>query len=504
MTTDPARLRDSVALGFGAAARLAVLLCVACGGSSGTTGTVQDQGMPADASSGDQGVPDGGAADEGVMDAGADMDPCVPADEVCNGLDDSCSGIADDGLDCAVGPGTGADGDATVDTPLDLSTDPRAGGTTGWAVRYAVTALSGAQVTVGEAALGLAPGDEVLLINLRGDPDDDARVGTFETGYVDGVEGGTVTLRAPVVDVYGRGGSNADLTGQSVMLQRVPQFDTLTVGGGGVLTTAGFDGATGGVLFVRARVLEVAAGGRVDVRVRGYRGTTVASNGRMGLTGESVSGQPVRTDGLSPESNAGAGQGGTSDCDVFNCTTQTIGAGGGGASFATEGVASTDNGALHAGGAAGAVYGDAALDRLFLGSGGGGGSGGVGGPGTQTPGGGGAGIGALFAASLDVAGAVEATGQQGVFNDNCGRQGSGGGGGGSGGTVWLAADTLRVGAGAVLATGGAERCNGGGAGGDGRVRFDAGTLNGEDVGSPAAVAAANAASEPDPGALNAR
>lgn len=447
----------------------------------------------------------GNPSDLGGDDAGGgDMSECTPMPEVCDGLDDDCSGQPDDGLDCGQWSGDGSDGEQTIEQTVDLDDDPRPEGSDGFGVSYRISSIEGDLVTVGDPARGLAPGDEVLLISLRGTSDDFATVGAFETRFVDSVDEREVTLRNPVEGVYGLDGGNADLQGQSVMLQRIPHFLRLEVTDGGVVTSRAFDGGRGGVVFVRTQELEIQAGGRIDMSHRGFRATNVAANGRMGRTGESISGQPEAVEGQAPLANSGAGQGGTSDCDVFNCTTRTIGAGGGGASYGSQGMAGEDNGDRHVGGSPGALYGEVGLERLYLGSAGGSGAGGVSGPGTSTLGGNGGGMVVIVADDVVVNGLLTVDGQIGVVNDNCGGRGGGGGGGGSGGTIWLSANVLQVAADALSAVGGGAQCNGGGPGGDGRIRIDASAVNGSSYGTPEAQTAIDAASTPDPGAFNDR
>ena len=135
----------------------------------------------------------------------------------------------------------------------------------------------------------------------------------------------------------------------------------------------------------------------------------------------------------------------------------------------------------------GNTYGDPYFDSLMLGSGGGGGAGGVSGPGTATAGGNGGAILFLAAQNLSVSGYLNANGQAGSYNNNCGGNGSGGGGGGAGGSLWVAAETLSIAGQYLLANGGAGACNGGGSGGFGRIRIDYGTLNGNTYNSAAVI-----------------
>jgi len=85
----------------------------------------------------DAGIRDGGVPGDGGGngDAGADaaVDGCVPVAETCNGRDDDCDGVADDGVPCFFLDGVRFDAEATVgcgaawysyDDPDGLSANP--------------------------------------------------------------------------------------------------------------------------------------------------------------------------------------------------------------------------------------------------------------------------------------------------------------------------------------------------------------------------------------------
>lgn len=382
--------------------------------------------------------------------------------------------------------GTGADGDLRATASLDLIV-------AGFTKPLTVTTVNGAEIGVSARDSHLARGDEVLLLYLRGLAGDIDHLGDHETAFVESVSDTKVVLRAPVQHSFPS--NTGAVPGSTVVLVRIPHFKNLVVGAQGALLASAFDGTVGGVLYLRAQQLDVQKDGLIAMTASGYRGRGPASNGLSGdsgetyVTGSAHGGPPFH----------GAGGGGRSECDAADCTRQALGAGGGGSSFGTMGAPGASNGSLQTGGLPGGVYGDAPLSRLFLGSGGGGGAGGVQGPGSGTAGGNGGGIIVIRAGAVHVAGRIESNGQSGSVNDNCTiGNGSGSGGGGAGGTIWLSAHTLQV-EGTIRATGGGISCHGGGAGGDGRIRLDFGTINGAAVGSTEATAAVNAISMPQPG-----
>ena len=428
----------------------------------------------------------------------ADASAYPGALELRDGVDNDCDGAADDDLH----PGSGGDGPLSVTGTTDLSVDASGSRTVADAVSYAVTTLGTDTVGVDGAPAGIDAGDEVLLINLQGSPSAHGSVGAYEFATVSAVSGSTLTLAQALSEVYGES-SNADLSDQIVVVQRVPQYTDVSVGAAGTLTAAAWDGLSGGLLVFRASgTLSVASGGALDMAGSGYPG------GTTGLLGGDC-------DAYQGESYTGPGEGehgGT--CAAYNEATGEWAANGGGggahicggggahAGGATPGDSWTGGGATPA--AAGATYGETDLSTLFLGSGGGGvwnGSSSCTGTG---PGSGGDGGGLVYVG----AGTVELAGGGAVLayggSTTACAQGTWtyGAGGGAGGTVWIVADAVDLAADSIDAEGGAgeaRNIRAGGDGGDGRVRIDCATCNGSSQGSVGATSALNAASAPDAG-----
>ena len=386
------------------------------------------------------------------------------------------------------------DGPLTVAGVFDLSAS-------GLAPSWVVSGIDGDELTVLGDAGSLSAGDEVVVLNLHGSDAAHAAAGTWEFATVGSAVGSTIDLLLDVSATFGQV-SNADLTDQAVLVQRVPHLTTLTVQAAGELTTQPWTGALGGVIALRATgAVVVEDGGTIHADGLGYWGGDTS---------------PVdNCDAYQGESYAGQGEGeGDGYCASYNeAWGHWINNYGGGGAHITGG------GGEHGGGAqaghswtggsatppyAGATYGVAELSRVFFGSGGGGvWNGGTDTPG-EDPGPGGDGGGIVYVTGLSIAGqgssAFSAVGgttlhwAQGTWTY--------GAGGGAGGSIFLAADLVDLAADAVDAGGGfGEQTHArfGGDGGVGRVRLDCSTCGGFAQGSVDADAWLAAASDPDPG-----
>ncbi|MEZ4394616.1 MAG: hypothetical protein R3A48_26380 [Polyangiales bacterium] len=317
---------------------------------------------------------------------GAAGDGCEVALNTSEAHCGRCGNACELGSACVAGActarpaGDGRDGELVVTDAYDIAARLRNGRTVPDAVSFPVSALAGAEARVGGTpSTGLAVGDEVLLINLRGTSTAFASVGRWETRFVMGVSGTTVRLDRAPSTTLGES-SNADLTGQVVVMQRVPQYTRVIVRTGGRLSTGAFDGARGGVLWLRASErVTVEAGGAIETDARGFRGGAAGDGtGGGGRGGECYAGAGGNggAPGASGQPGGGNGDGAPTPTPGGRC------AGGGGG----DGTGNSDDGA---GGGGGAGYGGG-------GGGGGGGSGcgadgSAGGTGglTAVPGGGG-------------------------------------------------------------------------------------------------------------------
>lgn len=371
-------------------------------------------------------------------------------------------------------PGNGADGALTVSSGtfnINTQTNGNNGRTLADAVNFTVTsntAVDQNQITLSTAPNGLAIDDEVIIINLQGSSENFSHVGEYETKRITGISSNTLTLDSNLK--YGYDGAT-----QKIMVQRVPNYTNLTVATGTILTADAWDGTHGGLMFVRANGT-VSIVGSVNMNAKGYYGAqpnaAITDNGNQnanGNSGESYAGAGSRS--TSETNNGGAGGGGAI---YYQGVNYPSGAGGG--SYATAGERGItwtggSNTPLFYGGG-GSVYGYDALNKLYLGSGGGsGGSDTSESNGTGGRGGYGGGIVRIASGVINVTGSVVANGENG--QNHTGNYAAGGGGG-SGGSVKLNFSSGTLGTSLVTATGGSRSTgayggSNGGAGGSGRI-----------------------------------
>ena len=395
-----------------------------------------------------------------------------------------------------VDSGTGADGSVTISTTQNINTAILGSSRAGNADGIVTTVSSFGSATGGTtldvaAATGFADGDEVLLINLQGDATNNGNAGNYELLEIQSISTNTFTFTTAIQNLYGAAASNLDLNGQKVVVQRVPQWTTVTINSGGTLTASDWNASSGGVVAFRATgSVTVNTGGAISADFLGYRGSAGGSTGG-GVNGESYdgtigSGGDDTVSGGTGGNPGTDGGGGSSNLDPNTSVEGTRGGGGGG------GNSDDSDTADGAAGGGGGGYGDGGGgggggDGETGGSGGGGGT--TGPPGLNPGGGGGEGgdnsvntpLGAGYAggnagsagAGAGNEGAVGTgltkTGQGGGGDIGCGGcSGTGAGGGGGGGQYGVKElTTLFVGSGGG---GGGGHDNGpspGGVGGDG-------------------------------------
>ncbi len=348
--------------------------------------------------------------------------------------------------------GTGDDGAITISSgSKNINSDTLATGRTiADGISYAVTALGTNTITASSAPSGLTAGDEILLINMQGDATNNVNAGTYEFLRVLGISGSVITARTNIQNTYGVGG-NADLTGQKIMIQRIPNYTNVTLAGGTTLTASAWDGTKGGLVAFRATGT-VTNGGTITANALGYRGGAggaVSTSGPGAENGESYDGKQGAGGFTTTEPSKGGGRSGNEATASPNNGAVRGGGGGGGkdgsASDANDGGGGGGGGAYFGGGGGAGGAGDyqnvgkegAAGDATGGTTGGGGGAAG------NAPGLGGApgvagGNGSGIAGSGGQAGSGATCGSGGGGNANSQGTGAGGGGGGIYGDANLA------------------------------------------------------------------
>lgn len=131
-----------------------------------------------------------------------------------------------------------------------------------------VSSIGSNSVTVASTT-GFAVQDEALLINLQGSATAFSHVGAYEMVTIAAIEGKTMTMASDILGTYGNE-TNADLTGQKIVLQRIPHYTDVIVKSGGTLTGGAWNGTSGGVLVFRSTDT-LTVEGKITMSQKGYR-----------------------------------------------------------------------------------------------------------------------------------------------------------------------------------------------------------------------------------------
>jgi len=385
--------------------------------------------------------------------------------------------------------GTQADGTVTISTAKNISTDTLASGrTVADGVAYLVTAItsstSTSNITVsGSSVTGVVVGDEMLLINVQGDTTYYSNVGNYEFLRVSGISTNVISFNAPVSKSYGQT-DNSTLGNQKVILQRIPNYSTVTVTSAGSLTANSWNGTFGGIVAFKCETL--INSGSINTDGKGFRfGVGGIADSGAGCTqyptpapagdrAESYRG--VNSVAFCSRlfenaiSSIGGGGGGGGGVNTGNTSTSRSGGGGGGGANRTNGSnGSNSSYGFNAGGSGGTLYNNGTT-LLTLGGGGGGGGRAVNALGGN--GGSGGGIVLIYANNFNNASIIQSTGSRGV-NGNSSDDGGGGGGGGAGGMVFIKSNfvnsvgTFSISGGGSSSGGAGSLYGSGGAGGAG-------------------------------------
>jgi hypothetical protein len=381
--------------------------------------------------------------------------------------------------------GTQADGTITISTAKNISTDTIASGrAVADGIAYLVTAItsstSTSNITVsGSSVTGIAVGDEMLLINIQGDTTNFGNVGNYEFLRVSGISTNVISFNAPVSKSYGTT-DNSAIGNQKVILQRVPNYSTVTITSVGSLTANSWNGSFGGIVAFKCDTLINSGSINADgkgfrfgvggIRDTGAGCTEYPTPAPAGNRAESYHGLNsvafCSRLGTSTVSSIGGGGGG--GAGVVSTSNRSGGGGGGGANR-TNGSNGSNASSGNAGASGGTLYNTSTTQLMFGGGGGGGGRAinGIGGNG-----GSGGGIVLIYANNFNNSAIINATGSRGV-NGTTSDDGGGGGGGGAGGVVLVKSNYVNsVGtfsiAGGTSSSGGVGSLYGtGGAGGAG-------------------------------------
>lgn len=267
--------------------------------------------------------------------------------------------------------GRAIDGNITLSTSKNINTTRNGSGlsrTVDSAVA-SVTAISGTSLTVTMRSGVITDffyDDVVLIINLQGNSSYSSNVGNYEFGFVSSASGTTLTLKSTPTKLYGDT-DNSSIGSQKVIIMRLPEYNNVTIGSGGILTASAWNGTWGGVVAFFAQSVACTGTGKIDASALGFRGGTLSFNG----------------------TNSGScGEGHLGGLNIIQATANGTGGGGGGkASASADGVGASNGygggGAGGAGGGAGggggyATAGDGFYPPFSYVSAGGGGGGGCG------------------------------------------------------------------------------------------------------------------------------
>ncbi len=377
-------------------------------------------------------------------------------------------------IDKAFDIGDGRDGSVTITTSKNINSDILGSirSTNADGISTTVTANpTGTSITV-SSITGFADGDKLLLINLQGSSGDTADVGNFEILTVNGTPSGSIiTLEETISKSY----DGSSFASQKIVCQRIPQWTNVNINAGGDLTCNAWNGSQGGVLiFFATGTVTVTSGRTINADSKGYRGGVKSmTNGVIANQGESRPG----TGSASRNANDGGGGG-----------AQAENGDGGGGGYGTAGA--TGDTAAPKEGFGGGTYGGTSLTSLYMGSGGGGGAYTI----AATDGAPGAGIIFISANAVSISGNItskggtSATSSSGQYTE---------GGGGAGGSILIRTNTLTTTSDSIDANGG--RAPSGinkSLGGDGRIRLEYSTIDGQSFPDSTEE---NDACDPDPG-----
>lgn len=341
----------------------------------------------------------------------------------------------------------------------------------------------------------IIPGDLLLVIQMQGSIINSTNTSSYGDGTAGGASGytssvagtyefvyaasavinGVVYLTTPLKNSYTHADYNGTAGQYRFQVVRVPQYSTLNIANGSSITTAEWNGSSGGIIAADvAGTMTLNGGVAINASDLGFRGgggrqlaggtgvktdlVTLSSNNANGSKGEGIAGTPKYTRSIAgalidnglegyPNGSYAAGApgnagGGSTDGNPAANDENTGGGGGGnGGAGGQGGTGWSDNTAI--GGFGGSAIDFVAPNRLVLGGGGGAGTtnnGTAQGQGNNisyqngfySSGGSGGGMIFLKIGAVSGTGTIQSNGADGLAVDN-----DGGGGGGAGGSVYL-------------------------------------------------------------------
>lgn len=342
--------------------------------------------------------------------------------------------------------GSGADGDVTINSNYNINTDIMIGGRSyADGVVYNCTSVGSSSVQTSATPNGISAGDTIILINLQGTPTNYVNVGNYELLTVNEINGSIITFTENKSKYYGDNENDDTNIGtsssnQRVIIQRVPQFNDLTINNGVTVTANTWDGAKGGIVVFKVAGI-FTNNGVVDVNYKGFRGGT--DYNYPGYVGEGIN----LSKDVTRDSTGGIGGGG--------CGPWSGGYGYGG-SYGTNG---------NSGSGSGSTYGESTLSKMFLGSAGGGGTRGNGSGQIEGSGGNGGGIIYIISETMKNYGTISSKGHNGYVSWD-----GADGGPGTGGSIVIKASNLYNYSSTVTAIGGTAP-NTGRIAGTGRIAY---------------------------------
>ncbi len=296
------------------------------------------------------------------------------------------------------------------------------------------------------SATGFSVNDLVIIHQSRNGGNG---AGNWMLNKITNISGTTFTLKYAAVVTFNT----------TCQIQKLPQYDAVTINNGVTLTGSSWDGSTGGIIAFLCNGTTTVSGA-ISLLGKGYRGDSFSggAGGNSGRQGEGTS-AAGGSQSISANGNGGGGGGAENVADHKN-------GGGGGGNSTAGGVGTSRTGATF--GAGGTTFGSS--DLTILTPGGSGGSGGT--FSTLSTGGNGGGILLIISKNIIVGGSININGTNGTSSGG----GLAGSGGGAGGSALIKTQVATLGS-SITASGGAGGSSdgnngGGGNGGLGRIHLD--------------------------------